>query len=258
MFIYTLSDPCTNEIRYVGKTKNIDNRYKRHLQKCYLENYSKNTYKSNWIKSLIEKGYKPLIEILDYGNENNINELEIYWIYQLRSWGYKLTNLSEGGEVGVNWKGRSHSILSKEKMKISHHVRSIIEYDLDGNQINEYISLSEASKLTKCHISLISNCCKKKSYYTVNNKTFRYKGDRFDYIKYNKNSQINSRKVCQYDLNGNLIEIYDSIRKAELITSCKKPNITRCCNKKNTTSGKIINVKGYIWRYFDETKGNTI
>ena len=49
MFIYTLTDPRTNIVRYIGKTKNIDDRYRRHLQKSYLEKYDKNTYKSNWV-----------------------------------------------------------------------------------------------------------------------------------------------------------------------------------------------------------------
>ena len=41
-FIYTLSDPITNEIRYVGKTKNPSDRLKGHIK----ESYKKNTYKT--------------------------------------------------------------------------------------------------------------------------------------------------------------------------------------------------------------------
>ena len=46
-FIYSLIDPITHEIRYIGKTSNPEDRLKRHLQKCYLNKYDKNTYKSN-------------------------------------------------------------------------------------------------------------------------------------------------------------------------------------------------------------------
>lgn len=31
VFIYTLEDPVTKEDRYVGKTENIEKRYKEHL-----------------------------------------------------------------------------------------------------------------------------------------------------------------------------------------------------------------------------------
>lgn len=36
-FIYTLSDPNTGLVRYIGKTKNIKDRLKRHLSNsCYV------------------------------------------------------------------------------------------------------------------------------------------------------------------------------------------------------------------------------
>ncbi len=43
-YIYTLSDPNTNEVRYVGKTINIKRRYKQHL-------YDKRqtSHKNSWI-----------------------------------------------------------------------------------------------------------------------------------------------------------------------------------------------------------------
>lgn len=273
MFIYTLSDPDTNEIRYIGKTKNIENRYNRHIQKCYLDKYGKNTYKSNWIKSLIKINKKPIIEILDEGDKYNINDLEIYWISQFKSWGFRLTNMSEGGEIGVDWTGRKHSILSKERMRNSHNIRNknIVHYNLDGSIINKYISLSDASIKTKNHISLISNCCKKKGSYTVGGKhfwrenkgeyptTFRYENDPFDYQPYNKNIQINSKSICKYNLDGYLIDIYDSLRNAAFENNTNKSNISSCCKKKiSKKTGKFIIVKGYTWRYFDETKGEKL
>jgi hypothetical protein len=40
--------------------------------------------------------------------------------------------------------------------------------------LSEYTSMTEARDITNCSISLISKCCNRKSYYTVNNSTFRY------------------------------------------------------------------------------------
>jgi len=60
IFIYTLEDSVGN-IRYVGKSKDIKRRFREHIK-----NYDKsNTYKNNWIKSLIKKGDYPVISILD-------------------------------------------------------------------------------------------------------------------------------------------------------------------------------------------------
>ncbi|HOE57082.1 MAG TPA: hypothetical protein PLI20_05780, partial [Bacillota bacterium] len=82
--------------------------------------------------------------------------------------------------------------------------------DLSGNILNEYSSLTEATTSSGYHIYLISKCCKEKKYYTVGGdkfwsnikngepRTFRYRGDPFDYVPYNKNIQVNSKKICKY------------------------------------------------------------
>jgi len=272
-FIYSLTDPITNEVRYIGKTNNPKDRYSRHLQKCYLEKYDKNTYKSNWIKSLLKIGEKPIMDIIQECDSSTVNELEIYWINKFKIDGYKLTNLSDGGEFGVDWNGRKHTNLSKDKIHNSKlkYMTPVTHYDINGNILSEYESLMEASRKSGHHIYLISNCCKNKGHYTVGGKhfwrkdnnidptTFRYKGDKFDYIPYNKNIQINSRKICKYDLNGKLLQVYDSMRNAAMDSGSDKANILSCCKRKiNKKNGKFIIVKGYTWRYNDETKGEDI
>lgn len=253
MFIYTLTDPRTKIARYIGKTKDIEDRYRRHLQKSYLEGGDKNTYKSNWIKSLLKIGLKPIIEILDVGDVDNINELEIYWIAQFRQWGFKLTNLSEGGEIGVDWTGRKHKEESKMKMKMNQPTRKeVVRYDLEGNVLGEYVSMAEATRETGCHIDLMSKCCKEKGFRTVNGTTFRYKGDSFDYVPYNKNIQKTSRKIVQYDLEGNYIKTFDSTNECERLFGS---SVRRCCkikykggNKKHPSVSNIT-AKGFVFRY---------
>lgn len=260
-FIYTLIDPITKEVRYIGKTSNPHDRYKRHLQKCYLDKYDKNTHKSRWIKNLLEISEKPIMNIIDECDDSTVNDLEIYWINEYRKNGYNLTNLSNGGEVGVDWTGRKHTKESIEKISKSKdkYKKPVVEYDLSGNIIGEYESLIKASELTGCHIYLISNCCYKKSYYTVSNRTFRFKGDIFDYVSYNKNIQVNSKSICKYDINGNLITTYDSIRDSALQNDTFKSNISSCCKRKiNKKTGKFIVVKGFTYRYFTETNGENL
>lgn len=217
---------------------------------------------------------KPIMEVIEECDSSSINEREIFWIKNMSENGHRLTNLSNGGEVGVDWTGRKHSSESIEKIKKSKdkYKIKITQYDLNGRVINEYDSLVEAAEKSGYHIHLISNCCKKKKHYTVggdkfwrnsSNKpeafTFRYSGDEFDYIPYNKHIQSNSRKVCKYNLKGELIEIYDSIRIASSNNETNKSNILSCCKRKiNKKTGKFIIVKGYTYRLYDETNGNTI
>lgn len=133
------------------------------------------------------------------------------------------------------------------------------QYDLIGDVIGIFSSLTEASSKTGCHIYLISNCCNKKSYYTVNGTTFRYLKDSFDYYPYNKNLQKNSMSVCKFDSNGTFIEKYDSIRSAAKENNIGKQSIKRCCvrkfklDKKGNLTTIPICVAGFTYRYFDDT-----
>lgn len=101
-YIYTLSHPITNEVRYVGKTINIKRRYKQHL-------YDKRgSHKSNWVQSLRKQNLKPVITILE--ECDNWQEREIYWISQFGN----LTNFLAGG--GVEYK-QPTSDETREKMR---------------------------------------------------------------------------------------------------------------------------------------------
>lgn len=51
--------------------------------------------------------------------------------------------------------------------------------------------------------------------------------------------------VLQYDLNGNLVAEYDSLRDAARITGYRKGSITNVCNGGRKT------FKGFIWKYGD-------
>ena len=52
--------------------------------------------------------------------------------------------------------------------------------------------------------------------------------------------------VIQYDLDGQLIQKFDSITSASIATSVPMSNITRNCKKKARSAG------GFQWAYADE------
>ena len=93
--IYTLTDPVTNKIRYVGKTTtDLDKRLRYHI---YEINRSKNKHKIYWFKQLINIGLKPIIEVIDIVDDSNWGFWEQYWISQIKTWGFDLINCLEGG-----------------------------------------------------------------------------------------------------------------------------------------------------------------
>lgn len=97
VYIYTLSDPITEEIRYVGKCLNVKKRLNEHIH-----NFDK-THRSRWIQSVIKTGNKPIISVIEEIRESNDldwQESERFWINYLRFLGCDLCNLDSGGNGG--------------------------------------------------------------------------------------------------------------------------------------------------------------
>ena len=51
------------------------------------------------------------------------------------------------------------------------------------------------------------------------------------------------KEIIQYDLQGNLIKRWESIKEAGQTLNIHRGNISWCCKEKNKTAG------GYIWKY---------
>ena len=184
--IYTLKDPITNEVRYIGKTKRklVDRMYS-HTSNYKLE--KEKSYKNSWIKSLKNKNLKPIIEELDLVEENNWEFWEQFYINLFKSWGFKLTNMTRGGEGSSGGKGclgYKHTEEAKKRISIANSkpkskewiqnaakgkYKPISQYDLQNNYIRDWESTTTAA-ITLGDINKkknISNCLKgkKKSAY---------------------------------------------------------------------------------------------
>ena len=61
-------------------------------------------------------------------------------------------------------------------------------------------------------------------------------------------SAARSKKIKQYDINGNFIREYKSIMESERETGVSNSNITGCCK------GKYNSMQGYIFRYSDDNR----
>lgn len=173
IFIYSLSDPRTNQIRYIGKTNNLKQRYDNHISASTRSR----TYKDNWIKQLIALSLRPILQVVEEVHSSTWREREKYWIGTLRQQGARLTNQLSGGDgpdnanqtafkIGsIPWnkgvygyttrkKGHVVSIEVKEKISLSLKgresltKRKVKQLDNNMNIINEYTSVKEASKST--------------------------------------------------------------------------------------------------------------
>lgn len=122
-------------------------------------------------------------------------------------------------------------------------IKSVDEYDLDGNFIQNWRSIIEASKYHNVDPSVIIDMCKGKTHRSrIINYIFRYKGEAFD--KYDTSFIFGRAKtVYQFTIDGNFVKEYPSASEAEYAINKKNScNIVRAaCN--NTLA------YGYVWSY---------
>jgi hypothetical protein len=156
VFIYTLTDPFTNLIRYVGKTKNFDQRRKNHLNRFR----DTNTHKRNWIASVKRKGKMPIMEIVDEVPESTWHFWEKYWISQFKSWGFDLVNYTEGGD--------GCTTANKTSFK-GENAKPVVGVNKEGLITYEFSSATAAANYFGVHRSSVSGSANR----SVRNKTVK-------------------------------------------------------------------------------------
>lgn len=209
-YIYTLTDPITNKIRYIGKANNIKARLRGHLS-CKAK-----SRKNNWIKSLKNSGFTPIIEVLDEVSLSEWEFWERHYISLFKSWGFSLTNSTDGGEAGPDNTGYKHTAetiekfknkifteehkknlsisltgktISKktiERLKISHKnqknenlKKEVFMVDLDGSLIMKHESVSDAARYFNKPSNASANICRaiRNNYRTCYGYKWTYKLD---------------------------------------------------------------------------------
>jgi hypothetical protein len=109
--------------------------------------------------------------------------------------------------------------------------------------IREWDCASEIEKEFGYKPGNIASCCRGLSI-TANGFIWRYKDDFIEIDLEKLNYQ--KRKVKQYDMKGNFIKSYDSIKEAAGI-GFNEGNIQDCC------VGRSKSHRGYMWRYAEDS-----
>ncbi len=172
--IYSLHHPVTGELRYIGKTceTNIKERLRTHVKSCFINKQ----HSACWIRSIIQDGLYPEIRIVDTVPENEWEIWEKYYIAYYKTKGYRLTNLTIGGNVTPALRGRRLSKEHIEKIRIRSRRKHldtsnygikrkipIIQYSKEGMFIKEYLSALDAYRETGIWKESIRNCMRGKS-----------------------------------------------------------------------------------------------
>lgn len=116
--------------------------------------------------------------------------------------------------------------------------KTIYQYNLTGELESTFQSLEEASKSSSISEESISHACigdRKTSngFYWTYTSTFDLKED------------IRKKKVIQYDYEGELVKVFDSISEASKATEVNKSSIAKCCRGERKKAGD------FIWKFLD-------
>jgi hypothetical protein len=234
IFIYALLDPRTEEIRYVGKTiQPINDRYSAHIS---VAKYNRKTDHAHcWIKSLLSVGLRPIMKILE---ETFDIVRETFWINFYRS-KYKLTNFTDGGElgnIGKTWK-------VKDKSSYPRNIKSVIVIDLKNKEELFFKSVKDCASFLKIEISKLILYIKKKIIYK-NFAVFYKNGfikDKINELKY----PSTNRGVCQMDRNNNFIKSFITAKEASVELKIDYSGIRK------VLKGNLETIKNFKFIYND-------
>lgn len=183
-YIYSLEYP-ENNVRYIGKTLHPKKRLSEHINKAIKRNDL--TYKVAWIRSLLKQNIKPIMKIIDIVPDNEASFWEKHYISLFKSFAFKLTNGTRGGD-GVTLPSdtvkkkisdslkkyyESHIVWNKgrkstqdERLRMLGVVRKkVFQYTLDGCFVREWPNVKEISRVLNLSYHPLTRKCKCGSVY---------------------------------------------------------------------------------------------
>ena len=186
--IYKLIDPISNEIRYVGRTvQKLSNRLKKHLRA------NDKSHRTNWIKSLVKKGIEPQIELICETNTfEDCCELEKFYIKRFKKLGFKLVNMTDGGDGSIGFQHSEKTILKLKKITQERMLNQELIKSLKNKGIKQWENKTEQEKLE------------------------------------NQLNQKGRRNIKQLTIDGEFIKEFISLREIERELGYFRANITPC------------------------------
>jgi group I intron endonuclease len=208
-YIYYIKNLIDNKY-YIGQTINeLNERWRHHKKKSSNCRYLNNAFKKYGFNNF---EFKLICICFD----DNLDKFEIDYIKYYNSLAPDGYNLKQGGLGG----GRLHK---ETKDKISYTLKTLYA--------NGYVN---------------PNIGKKHSNETKKKLSIAHFGKKFSKEHINNMKDIGNKRVLQYDLNDNIINIYKSCKYAAEKNNTTKAGVSMACN------GKRIQLKGFKYKYENE------
>lgn len=187
-----------------------------------------------------KEGITYIKEILEINPSLKINiDREEFWVGDLWKTDPLCKNEIPGGDSANHYAMRV--VVNKAIEKSS---KPVLCYDKDGTFIKRYVSISEAAEDVNGKGSNISRCCNKiRGYKMLYGYIWRWENEPLQMSELDEMYNYKTESVSQFDLLGNHIETFNSIKDASVKTKSSRTKIILSCQRKRQTAG------GFIWRY---------
>jgi len=227
--VYLLKED--NNIMYIGITKNTPKkRLSGHIKDAKVNR--RNPLKCEWIRYMIDNNKEIIIDVIyEYDNKQDaINkEIELISLYGLDN----LLNLTTGGEYFEF----DESVIKR----------------LSDDRVGKYVGDKNPMFGKKREDLRNFNLSRDKEFYKnlgiKNGEKFKELYNTKEYKQIHRLNQKTRKMIAQYDFDGNLIKIWDSMSQIESEGKSQKfyrKSIRFCLN------GKYKQAHGFIWRYYSE------
>lgn len=125
--------------------------------------------------------------------------------------------------------------------------KPILQYDLQGNVLNFFISIREASRVTGVKRPSIRAVCNYEKI-TAGGFQWRYIEDTSNVVSVKSGRDNVIHKVSQFDTQGNYICTFESLTEASKVTGIDVSSISKVCRGIKQTAG------GFRWSYGESKK----
>ena len=220
--IYKIENVITHEC-YIGQSIHIEKRWLEHKQPSIYDNPNHYAYEYNLYKAFRKYGIENFeFTIIEECLQEELNQREKYWIKYYNSYN-KGYNMTLGGD-GI----------------IKMGTLPVYLYTIAGDYVTEFPTIPDAAQILQCNQGSIYSAISTKGLYLK----YQWRYEKFDKLPYYETDK--HRPVIAFDLNGNKIKVYDTIKEAIENTQDTEKSITSQCKT------KIYNNTNYQWRYYLE------
>lgn len=224
--IYTLVDPTTDQVRYVGITEgSLQYRLNGHIKESIARKEFHPNRKHIWINNLLAIDKRPEIILIDEVTSSP-EWWEVWWMDYLTSLGMDLLNIC---------KIQGYAMVGPRT--------EMFQFDLDGNFLHSYYSVTTAAGKVSGNDAIIHRAARMGNGYKAYGFQWRYqKSINIGPARSKKQPNMDT-KVNQFNIDGTFIKEWDSGQLAATTLGLLKSKISNCCNGKRKTHG------GFTWSF---------